>query len=279
MEFNDQESFVEWVFEEPHAGFHLLTLDPVPGDALPDAVILRWGSPDLQSEEDRFFVWRLRCERPAIFRLQGTWTTGYPCDVYAHEPDAAMCIYMVTPGPLLIECERIVVEEEGWVVEPFDGFTWSHYLRWDATDRTATVGEVLAHLGLPLDAAVVSYSGISVNADQRLVELPAKSARAWRIGADGDSELVTLIVGKSDDGYDASCERRDAASDALWQKAYRLPNVLPGVRMVRSGNVECDVADWDLQPTNGLEPSSLVPPGGADPSAFARALEPGPDGN
>ncbi len=51
IEYKGQEEFVEWCFDEPHAGIHVFGLTPLPlAGTPPNEVTMEWASPDLSYE-------------------------------------------------------------------------------------------------------------------------------------------------------------------------------------------------------------------------------------
>jgi hypothetical protein len=109
-------------------------------------------------------------------------------------------------------------------------------------DVEATVGQLLEALALP---ALREFGEAPVVADRSwaLATLGPRSRRAF-CAIDGDREVVAVSpVFRHEPGWTLGIQRRKAATDEEWDRAWRLPLVLPA-RELRSRTLRTDVAGW-----------------------------------
>ena len=271
MRFTDQDSFVAWCFDEPHAGIHLLSMNPKPGAEVPDRVTLEWGvrAPDDDGPGERFFAWRLTCEGTRVFRLDGAWSPAVPGELRPHDASAPLFLRMDVPGDLVVECNAVTVEALGDRRLELPLVPCQGHLSLESRSDATTVADLLVVLELPPDTAVISFSGRAASPSTPLSELRERSLRAWRVAPSGDCEALALTMAHwPASGYRATLQRR-TANDALWARAWALPVNLADITHVRSGNVDTDPAGWAA-----LALETAVPCTEDDPAVHGRALEP-----
>jgi len=272
MRYTDQNAFIAWCFDEPHAGIHVLHLDPPPAASGPPRVELEWGVPAPGEDDapDQFMVWRLRCDGVQAYRLHGDWSPAIPGDLRPHAPTAPMFLRMDVPGDLLVECAAIDVELLGPRAVALPRTPCRNHLTLKGSQEATTLGDLLEALGLEATITVRSFSGREAAATDRLAALRDRSARAWRVGVEGDAELIALTPDRTQTGFQVTLQRRTAA-DALWDRAWSLPSTLPGITGVRSGAVHVDAPTWgDVALADGVDCGEL------DPAQHGRALESDP---
>ncbi len=198
---------------------------------------------DYAGARDRFRVWALTPQPPVTWVVDGeldddaelTFARVAGCD-------APVAIALNAGGRAVLTCAAIAADEQPPKLRKARPRPWQHDFTMEHADARATVGELLAHLGLPTLASfgeprVVAAPGWS------LASLRDRSHRAFCAMA-GAREVVAITpIFRGEPGWTLGVQRRRGATDDEWDRAWRLPGVL-GAGPVRSRTFVGDAAAW-----------------------------------
>ncbi|MGE0784303.1 MAG: hypothetical protein AB7S26_01345 [Sandaracinaceae bacterium] len=207
---------------------------------------VRVGMRDLEHSGagERFFVWSFVQRGARRWEVEGALDRDVELTFErADDVEANVALRFRAGGVALLACDALDVEALPPIVRRAKPRPWqSDFTMW-SHDTELTVGQLLALLGLP---KLVSYEGPTKVAapEWKLAELRSRSHRAW-YAADGDRGVLSVapVHRGREPGWTIGIQRRRAATDAEWDRAWRLPLALP-VYEILSRTVRTDPAGW-----------------------------------
>lgn len=203
------------------------------------------GMPDLDHEgaKDRFFVWSFAPKGVSTWQLSGE--LGTDCELTfdrAPEVKAPVALRLHAGGTLVVGCASIEVKDEPPKLRKARPRAWQNSFTMWSDDTTTTVGQLLGLLGLPSLRSFGEPSTIALP-DWTLAELRDRSHRAW-CAVDGERWAISVgPVFRHEPGWTLGIQRRETATDDEWDRAWKLPTLLPTLD-IRSRTLHTDAAGW-----------------------------------
>lgn len=235
------DAFVDWAHEVYLSELVLVK-------ATKKAVLVGMRDLEYEGERDRFRVWSLapvgtnvRWEVEGKLDTDAELTFERADDVAA---DAKVALRFSAGGTAFLAADAIEAKEEPPKLRRATPRAWQSTFTMWSDDTEITVARLLELVGLP---SLRSWDDPPKLADPgwTLASLRDRSHRAW-CAIDGQRDCVgvsPIFRGPASPGWTLGIQRRATATDAEWDRAWKLPTLLPVIE-IRSRTLQANPATW-----------------------------------